>query len=584
MPRVNLIDPATATGGAIPILDEIKGASLVLAIMVLIGFSCGRAAAEVPEETFKALNLKKTASPKELYDTLVKRYNDPAEGAGKGSLANFWEPIPISKYLNPRDFYKPPQSIDIDATRQQCLECHSQVSPGWVHSWQNSVHSNLDEIRNLKDADSRAYKKGLLSEVEANLRSLGLLKAGEPLKEVGCIDCHMGVNKDHGQHKTELKMPDAANCGQCHLKQFAERESERDTYTWPQGQWPKGRPSHALSYKANVELAIFAAMEQREVAEGCSFCHTTQNTCNSCHTRHEFSVVEARKPQACATCHSGVDHNEFENYMLSKHGTVYQTHSDHWDWNTRLSDAMDKGGVDAPTCQFCHMEYQGAFSHNMVRKVRWAFEPTTKIADNLEHPWFENRKEAWVSTCSNCHSDSFSRAYLEYIDKGVVSGIKITEASKLVLSKLYADGLLPGQKTNRPAPPAPEKETEPGAFFNLFWHKGNNPSVAEYEFAEMWEHHKIKHFKGLAHANPGGYTYSEGWSQLIKSAARINDEDARLREFADLKGEVQRLGLNQKRGMLPLEMPIGLAIAASVGGLLLLGGVGLMMGWVRRRS
>ena len=80
------------------------------------------------------------------------------------------------------------------------------------------------------------------------------------------------------------------------VQQFAERESERDTFTWPQDQWKPGHPSHALSYKANVENAIWAAMEQREVAEGCTFCHTPQTTCNSCHTRHEFSAVEARKP------------------------------------------------------------------------------------------------------------------------------------------------------------------------------------------------------------------------------------------------------------------------------------------------
>ncbi|HET6378478.1 MAG TPA: multiheme c-type cytochrome [Methylocella sp.] len=549
-----------------------------------LGIAHHPAAAEVPDETFKALGLAKDASPKDLYEALVKRYNDPAEGAGKGALSQFWEPIPISKYLNPRDFYKPPQSIEADATRQQCVECHTQTTPGWVHSWQKSVHGNLDEIRNLPDTDTRAYKKEMLKEVEGNLRSMGLLKPDEPLKEVGCIDCHMGVNKDHGQHNTELKMPDAASCGQCHVKQFAERESERDTYTWPQGQWPKGRPSHALSYKANVELAIWAAMEQREVAEGCSFCHTPQNTCNSCHTRHEFSAAEARKPQACAICHNGVDHNEFENYMLSKHGTVYQAHGSEWDWNTPLASVMEKGGLGAPTCQFCHMEYHGAFSHNMVRKVRWAFEPTVKIAQNLHHPWFEERKEAWAQTCTNCHSDSFSRAYLDFIDKGVISGIKITEDSRLVLNKLYEDGLLPGQKTNRPAPPAPEKDSEPGAFFNLFWQKGNNPSAVEYEFAEMWEHHKIKHYKGLAHANPGGYTYTDGWSQLIKSAVRINDEDARLRDIAALKSELQRIELSQKRGgLLDLDSPVERAMALTAGALMLLGGFGLWFKW-RRRS
>ena len=446
------------------------------------------------------------------------------------------------------------------------------------------MHNNLDDIRKLPDADSRAYKKALLKDVEDNLRSMGRLKAGEPLEEVGCIDCHMGVGKDHGQHKTELKMPDAAACGQCHVKQFAERESERDTFTWPQGQWPKGHPSHAMSYKANVENAVWAAMEQREVAEGCTSCHTTQNTCNSCHTRHEFSAVEARKPQTCATCHNGVDHNEFENYMLSKHGTVFQTRGDTWDWNAPLADALEKGGMNAPTCQFCHMEYRGKFSHNMVRKVRWAFVPTPDIADNLHHPWFEGRKEAWVGTCSNCHSDSFSRAYLDVIDKGTISGVKITEESRSVLVKLYNDGLLPGQKTNRPAPPATEKKDEPGAFFQLFWQKGNNPSAVEYEFAEMWEHHKIKHYKGLAHANPGGYTYTDGWSQLIKSAARINDEDTRLREMAEIRAELKRIAPQKRGDLFDLNTPLQRAMAAGVGGLALLVGIGLLFSRNKRKE
>jgi hydroxylamine dehydrogenase len=552
-------------------------AALAGVIALAFCFAAGPMMGETPDETFKALGLAKTASPRELYDALRKRYNDPGEGAGKGSFSKYWEPIPISKYLNPRDFYTPTQSVDADATRAQCVECHARTTPGWVHSWQKSVHGNLDEIRKLPETDSRAYKKSLLAEVEGNMRSMGLLKAGETLKEVGCIDCHMGVNKDHGQHKTDLKMPDATACGQCHVKQFAERESERDTYTWPQAQWPKGGPSHALSYQANVENAVWAAMEQREVAEGCTFCHTSQNTCNSCHTRHEFSVAEARKPQACAMCHNGVDHNEFENYLLSKHGTVFQTRGDKWDWNAPLANAMEKGGMNAPTCQICHMEYQGQFSHNMVRKTRWAFEPTPKIAENLHHPWFEGRKEAWVGSCSNCHSDSFGRAYLDSMDKGVISGVKITEESRSVVVKLYNDGLLPGQKTNRPAPPATEKTDEPGASFQLFWQKGNNPSAVEYEFAEMWEHHKTQHYKALAHMNPGGYTYSGGWSQLIKSAARINDEDARLRETAEIRAELKRIATQKRGGLLELDTPFRQAAAAGVGGLALLAGVGMML-------
>ena len=136
------------------------------------------AAAETPDETYKALGLSKSASPKELYEALTKRYHDEAQGAGKGTLSKYWEPIPISKYLNPHTFYKPPQTIDVDAKREQCVECHQQTTPGWTHSWQKSVHGNLDDIRKLPESDSRAYKKALLKEVEDNLHSMGTLKSG----------------------------------------------------------------------------------------------------------------------------------------------------------------------------------------------------------------------------------------------------------------------------------------------------------------------------------------------------------------------------------------------------------------------
>jgi hydroxylamine dehydrogenase len=42
----------------------------------------------------------------------------------------------------------------------------------------------------------------------------------------------------------------------------------------------------------------------------------------------------------------------------------------------------------------------------------------------------------------------------------------------------------------------------------------------------------IKHYKGIFHANPGGYTYTEGWSALMRDYAEIMDEDTRLRESA----------------------------------------------------
>ena len=46
-------------------------------------------------------------------------------------------------------------------------------------------------------------------------------------------------------------------------------------------------------------------------------------SCDACHTRHTFSVQEARQPQACQTCHMGFDHPQWEMYSSSKHGVRY---------------------------------------------------------------------------------------------------------------------------------------------------------------------------------------------------------------------------------------------------------------------
>ncbi len=493
----------------------------------------------VPDELFEALEVAPDAPANVLYDAVVARYYDEAQGYGRGQFAELWEPIAFSVYMDP-SLYEGREHLDFETTAEDCVTCHEGVTPGWVHAWERSLHADIDAIRAFPADDSRAYKQEHLDEIETNLRSMGLLAEGEALTQVGCVDCHMGVGVESGNHMTDLYLPDGAACGQCHVRQFAERESERDTITWPQDQWPAGRPSHALAMIANYETAIWAGMAEREVAEGCTMCHTTQTTCNQCHTRHEFSAAQARKPEMCANCHNGVDHNEFENYMMSRHGLIYQTNGDQWDWEAPLSEAFASAGYNAPTCQTCHMGVNGEYSHNMVQAVRWGFAPMREIADNLDHPWFTERRDLWVATCTQCHTPSFAESYLDMMDRGTIQGLELVERAGAVMQGLHDDGLLIGQATNRPAPPAPDVD-EPGAFFNVFWTEGNNPTAADYQYSQMRFQQLMRHFKGLAHANPGGFTYTHGWAELVGSLARIQDENTRLRERRALEERVRAL-------------------------------------------
>ncbi|MDH5320380.1 MAG: hypothetical protein OEW14_18685, partial [Nitrospira sp.] len=95
----------------------------------------------VPKETYEALKLDRSASPKELYEALIKRYMDPEQGVGKGKYGQYWQPISFSKYFDPHTFYKPPQAVKEVASRQECVKCHTDESPGWVVAWKKSTHA-----------------------------------------------------------------------------------------------------------------------------------------------------------------------------------------------------------------------------------------------------------------------------------------------------------------------------------------------------------------------------------------------------------------------------------------------------------
>ncbi|MEZ5447362.1 MAG: multiheme c-type cytochrome [Gammaproteobacteria bacterium] len=365
----------------------------------------GRAQADIPKETFEALKLDPAAGPKELHEALTKRYRDPEQGAGKGKYSELWEPIPMSKYFDPMTFYEPPATVKEVAGREECVECHSDETPGWVHAWKESAHSNLDKIRELKPEDPTYYKKEKLEEVEKNLRAMGRLAADQPLKEVGCIDCHVDIGTDKkADHRADLRLPTADICGTCHLQEFAERESERDTAIWPQDQWPKGRPSHALDYRANVETGIWAGIPQREVAEGCTACHNSQNKCDTCHTRHTFSVVEARKPEACATCHSGIDHNNFENYSYSKHGVVYKTLGDKWDWNVPLEGRLHQGRPDGADLRPATWSSTASSPQRGAQGALGELPGGSGHRREHQQQVVRGPQGAWVKTCTNCHA------------------------------------------------------------------------------------------------------------------------------------------------------------------------------------
>ena len=120
-------------------------------------------------------------------------------------------------------------------------------------------------------------------------------------------------------------------------------------------------------------------------------------------------------------------------------------------------------------------------------------------------------------------------------------------------------------------------------FFQLFWTKANNPSSIEFEVNEMGENDLAKLHVGLAHVNPGGWTYTEGWESLNRAYSKIMSEDTKLREMAALQDRVAKLE-TKRTSLLDLEDSSNRVSLGSLGGALLLAGGLTLVGWRRREK
>ncbi|MFN3164552.1 MAG: multiheme c-type cytochrome, partial [Pseudohongiellaceae bacterium] len=129
-----------------------------------------------------------------------------------------------------------------------------------------------------------------------------------------------------GQNHPELSgAPGETGCMQCHGTDIKLDENNRPTpETWPNNGMGNIYPDGSTG------------------------------SCNTCHSRHKFSIAEARHPHACASCHLGPDHPNIEIFNNSKHGHLYNTEGDEWKMDS-APDAWEPGDYRGPTCATCHM-------------------------------------------------------------------------------------------------------------------------------------------------------------------------------------------------------------------------------------
>ncbi len=398
-------------------------------------------------------------------------------GEGAGLYSRDWKPEAIFAYWNPKDFYQSVDTVVGEFSGEQCVQCHQGVTPGIVNDWRKSRHSN--------PVNDQAT--------------------------VYCSDCH-------GNNHEDLHLPTPDVCGSCHDKQHGEFIDEKRY----------GFPSHSLAMERALDAKHFADKPKAEVT-ACLQCHSVASKCDSCHTRHLFSAAEARRPEACITCHSGPPHPDDETYFHSKHGQLYLTEGESWDWSKPLS----KGNYPGPTCAYCHMD---AGKHQVADKSIWQFG--IKQVNPLTSGNIVKRKQ-WVELCSDCHEKDWSADRLKEMDAERKRAWKKLYKAEGILKSLRSDNLLFPSAKQRPLYPMNSEsdllhyerigffEGQASAFYNV--------SAIERDYFEMWYFENLMAYKGAAHGDAS--FIKKGHEAMDKSLILIQDKADRLRFIGELENK-----------------------------------------------
>jgi len=397
-----------------------------------------------------------------------------------------------------------------------CIECHRREHPGLVADWANSKHASAD---------------------------------------ITCYDCHKAESSDPDMSRTHEKQYSAAayrvpvsavvtpkDCSVCHPD-----ESE---------QYSISKHANTVEIMWKIDPWLNKGMNSDfERATGCYYCHGTvlamkdgeldpetwpnvgvgrinldgsKGSCTSCHTRHRFSLMEARKPEACGQCHLGPDHPQIEIFMESKHGAIYTAFGDEYNWTS--APGTWTPGVDfrGPTCASCHMSGSGTVltTHDVTERLAWEIQAplTVRPSEFKAFPAKTNWKverEKMKEVCKQCHGMTWVDGHFMQMDQVVQEYNEIYfKPVKEMLDKLYAEGLL-----------------DKGRFFD---------EELEVEYYELWHHEGRRARMGAAMMAPdyswwhGFYECKKRYNSFMEEARDMLEQDRKAYKAEDFPNATGR--------------------------------------------
>jgi hydroxylamine dehydrogenase len=402
---------------------------------------------------------------------------------------------------------------------EACLECHRTLHPGIVADWQRSRMSRVTPAEALKKVElERRISVEKVPEDRANV-------------VVGCAECH---TLDPDTHEDSFDHEDfrvhtivtPRDCAACHAVE-AEQYS-RNLMSHAYANLNNNPVYHNLMVTTNgvqsfENMKTVVTEPDPEInADSCNYCHGTvvevkglrkketdfgelelpilegwpnqgvgrinpdgsKGSCAACHTRHQFAIEVARKPYTCAECHKGLDVPAYKVYTVSKHGNIFSSLGDTWEFNS----VPWRAGKDfpAPTCASCHVslvvsdegEVVAERTHRMNDRLSWRIfgliyahphprSPDTTIIKNkaglplpteltgepvaeylIDTDERNKRRETMQGVCLSCHSSGWVQGQFKRFENTITTTNEMTLSATKVLLSAWDKGAARGLARN----------------------------------------------------------------------------------------------------------------------------------------
>lgn len=429
----------------------------------------------------------------------------------------------------------PPKTFSEET--KECVECHKKKNPSIVQQWGDSKHYRAKvgcyECHKADEGDSDAFLhddkkvKKLISTIVSpkdcanchekevdEFTSSHHSKAGRIL---GSLDNLLAEVVEGNSAMVTPGFPEgnsaaAVNgCWQCHGSQVKVLQGEGEEGTLDPATWP------------NTGIG-------RINPDG------SEGSCSACHSRHKFSVAQARNPENCGKCHMGPDHPQLEIYEESKHGIAFHANKD----KMNLDSPKWIVGEDynaAPTCATCHMSAtkKQEVTHDVGLRISWNNRPPISVrpekADEKmglpgkDISW-KTRRNNMRDVCGNCHNE-------EYIDAFYLQYDSLIE----LYNEKYAK---PGKALAEAAKPL----LKPAKFSNKI----------DWIWFELW-HHEGRRARHAAAMMGPDYTHWHGTYDLAKhfytefvpelehliSTGLVSDDEAKQAAAKDLQTKLEEI-------------------------------------------